>query len=493
MRVRSRLIYRTAVVALLGLVPIACGGDDDDDGGGAAETTAAAEEDGAATTAAEEGGEETTAPEEEGAATTEAEEGGEDTAAEGAATEYTFPTGLEGESVEILGAFSDEEAPLMVETLQPFIEATGIDVEYVASPAFDTEITTRVEGGDLPDIAFFPQPGLMLDIADQTGAVPLDEYMDVAALEASLIPGFLDATTAEDGTVYGFPVRMAVKSAMWYPVPGFEDAGYAIPTTDTELASLEDEIIANDEVPWCIGIESGAGTGWPATDWIEEYMLRLHGPEVYDQWVSHELPFNSPEVKAAFEKFQEVWDKPDNVVGGPEGVLGLNFGDSPADLFTDPPGCYLHRQGNFITGFFPDEAQEELDANVGVAYFPPVEGGYDGNPVLAGGDLAMLLNDTPAARATMEFLATETYGEEWAAAGGWLSPHKGFDASVYPTEAERALFEIGANADILRFDASDLMPGPVGTGSFWTGVVDWIGGQRGLDEVLASIDASWPS
>jgi alpha-glucoside transport system substrate-binding protein len=406
-----------------------------------------------------------------------------------------LPSGgeLEGEEVEIFGAFASDEAGRFRETLEPLIEATGMDVEYLDSPAFDTEIVTRVEGGNLPDIAMFPQPGLLLDIAEETGAAPIGEYLDVEALEASLIPGFLDAATDSDGNVMGFPVRMAVKSALWYPVPEFEDAGYALPTSDTELTALEEQIVADGGTPWCIGMESGAGTGWPGTDWIEEYMLRLHGPDVYDQWVAHEIPFDSPEVRAAFEKFGELFAVDENVVGGTQGMLGLNFGDSPADLFTDPPGCYLHRQGNFITGFFPEDVVEDLDANVGVTYFPPFEEGFDGSPVLVGGDLAMLLIDTPAARATMEFLATETFGESWAAAGGWLSPHVGFDASVYPTEVERSLFQIGAEATVARFDASDLMPGPVGTGSFWTGMVDWVSGQRSLDEVLASIDGSWPS
>ncbi|MEM9563528.1 MAG: ABC transporter substrate-binding protein [Actinomycetota bacterium] len=399
---------------------------------------------------------------------------------------------LAGQEVEIFGAFSGDEAERMRATLEPLIEETGIDVTYVDSPAFDTEITTRVEGGNIPDIAFFPQPGLLLDIADQTEALPVADYLDLDALEASLIPGFLDAARNESDEVMGFPVRMAVKSAMWRPLPAFDDGGYAIPATDGELAALEDQIIADGGTPWCLGIESGGATGWPATDWIEEYMLRLHGPEVYDQWVTNEIPFDSPEVRAAFEKFEELWGKEGNVVGGSAGVLGLNFGDSPTDLFTEPAGCYLHRQGNFITGFFPEDTQADLDANVAVSYFPPVEGGYDGNPVLAGGDLALLMNDTPAARAVMEFLSTETYGESWAALGGWLSPHVGFDDSIYPTQVERDLFAIGANADVLRFDASDLMPGPVGTGSFWTGTVDWIGGQRSLDEVLVSIDESWP-
>lgn len=458
---RSRIVRRSACAVVLALTVAACGGDDDATGGDASSD-------------ADAGGDAAT---------------GDDGSAGGAAS---GDSNLAGESVEIFGAFANEEADRMRETLQPFIDETGIEVEYIDSPAFDTEITTRVEGGNLPDIAVFPQPGLLLDIADETDAVPVGEYLDTAALEESLIPGFLAATTTEDGTVYGFPIRMAVKSALWYPSPEFDDAGYTVPTSDVELAALEDQMIADGNTPWCLGMESGAGTGWVGTDWIEEYMLRLHGPEVYDQWVSHEIPFDSPEVREAFEKFQELWDKEGDVVGGTQGVLSLNFGDSPADLFTDPPGCFLHRQGNFITGFFPEDVQADLDQNVAVAYFPPVEGGYDGNPVLAGGDLALLLNDTPAARATMEFLATETYGEEWAAAGGWLSPHKGFDASIYPTQVERDLFTIGADADVLRFDASDLMPGPVGTGSFWTGMVDWIGGQRSLDEVVVSIDESWP-
>lgn len=397
-----------------------------------------------------------------------------------------------GQEIEIFGGFTDSEADLFRESLQPFIDETGIDVIYTESPDFNTVITTRVEGGDLPDIALFPQPGLLLDIADQVEAPPVGDYLDISTLEASLIPGFLDATTNADGDVMGFPMRMAIKSALWYPKPAFQDAGYALPESTEQVDALEDELIAAGETPWCLGMESGDGTGWVGTDWIEEYMLRLHGPEVYDQWVTHELPFDSPEVREAFETFEALWSKDGNVVGGPQGVLGIGFGDSPADLFTDPPGCWMHRQGNFITGFFPDEVQETLDDNVGVTYFPPTPGGYDGNPVLAGGDLALMIDDSDAARQVMEFMSTETFGEAWAAGGGWLSPHVGFDSSIYPTEVERNLFEIGANADVLRFDGSDLMPGPVGTGSFWTGMVDWIGGQRSLDEVLVSIDESWP-
>jgi alpha-glucoside transport system substrate-binding protein len=397
-----------------------------------------------------------------------------------------------GGSVEIMGAFVDDEAEDFRLALQPLIDE-GVDVTYSPTPDFNTLITTRVEGGDLPEIALFPQPGLLLDIADQTDAPPVSEYVDLEQLEQSLIPGFLDATTTEDGEVMGFPMRLAVKSALWYPKPAFEEAGYEIPETQEELTALEEQIRSDGNTPWCLGMGAGDATGWVGTDWVEEYMLRLHGPEVYDQWVSHDVLFDSPEVRAAFEKFGEDWQTEGNVVGGAQGLLSIDADASTAGLFEDPPQCYLHRQGNFATAFFPDDVQENLDENVGVSYFPEDTSGYDGKPVLAGGDLALLLNDTPAARQTMEFLAQEDFGEEWAQAGGWLSPHVGFDQENYPTEVEKALGAIGAEADILRFDASDLMPGAVGTGSFWTGIVDWVGGQAELDSVLQSIDASWPS
>ena len=399
-----------------------------------------------------------------------------------------------GGTVDVLFAFSGDEADRFENTVAEFEEETGISVEMEGVQGFETIIVTRVQGGDAPDVAIFPQPGLLLDIQEQTDAPPIADYMDVAAVEESLIPGFLDAARDAEGNAYGIPIRMAVKSVLWYPVPEFEEAGYQVPETQADLEALEEQIIADGNVPWCLGIEDGDATGWVGTDWIEEYMLRLHGPEVYDQWVNHELPFDAPEVQAAWEAFGNVWQQEGNVVGGAQGVLSIPFGSSPNPMFEEEPGCYLHRQGNFITGFFPEEVQADLDAHVGAAYFPESTEGYDGAPVLAGGDLAMLLSpDNEAAVQFMEFLGSSDFGGPWAEEGGWLSPHRTFDASLFPNEVTRSLYAIGAEADVLRFDASDLMPGAVGAGSFWTGIVEWISGEADLESVLTQIEQSWPA
>jgi alpha-glucoside transport system substrate-binding protein len=405
-------------------------------------------------------------------------------------------TGEDGEevggTVRVMSAFTGEEADLFRESFAPFEEETGITVDYEPAQGFETIITTRVQGGDAPDIALFPQPGLLMDIQEQTDAIPLSEFMDIEQLEADMIPGFLDATTDEEGNAYGLPMRMAVKSVIWYPVPEFEEAGYELPETHAELEELEQQIRDDGNTPWCLGMESGDGTGWVGTDWVEEYMLRLHGPEVYDDWVSNDLAFDSPEVQEAFEAFGDRWQTEGNAVGGAQGLLSIPFGESPNAMFDEEPGCYLHRQGNFITGFFPDDVQEDLDGNVGAAYFPAMEDGFDGSPVLAGGDLALMINDTPQARRFMEFMAQAEFGEPWANAGGWLSPNVNFDESQYPDEVTRQVYRVGAEADVLRFDASDLMPGAVGAGTFWQGIVDWVSGREDLDAVLGRIQQSWP-
>lgn len=398
--------------------------------------------------------------------------------------------GGDSDTVTVFATWTDAEQANFEASFAAFEEDTGIDVQYEGDRNINDLIISRVQGGNEPDIAFV-NPGVTGDLVELGAARPLSDFMDTDALEESLVPGLIDAW-AVDGEPYGVPVKANFKSIIWYNPPAFEAAGYEIPEDAAALETLEQRIIADGNTPWCLGAESGAETGWPLTDWIEDYMLRLHGPDVYDDWVSHDLPFNSPEVTEAFEQLDTVISTPDNVLGGAQGVLSTNFGSSPIGLFSDPPECFMHRQADFITGFFPDEIQADLDTQAGAAYFPAgYEGGFDGNPVLSAGDSAILLTDNSAAEQFMEFLGGDTFGGPWAEAGGFLSPHQGFDESQYPNEITRQVAVIGADADVLRFDGSDRMPTQV-SGAFLSGLVAWVSGGQDLEATLTAIDESWP-
>lgn len=397
-------------------------------------------------------------------------------------------------SVEIIGAIADAEADALNQSLKPIEEETGVDITYTPSTDFTTEINSSVQGGNPPDIALFPQPGLVLDFAESGDAIPLGDLIDLPAVEETVLPGFLDVVEDADGEVYGVPMRLAVKSLVWYPKKAWEQAGYEIPETFEDLLAFSDELVADGETPWCIGAESGSDTGWVFTDWIEEMMLRTAGPEVYDQWYKHEVPFDDPAVVTAGEAFGDIMFTDGYVFGGQQGALTTAFGDIDDPMWEDQPGCWMMRNGNFITGFFPDDVQKNLDEEAGVFVLPPVtEGGFDGTPILGGGDMAVAFVNDSDVVAVMEGLSSPEFGGSWAQIGGWLSPHTTFDASQYPDETTREMFNIAVDADVFRYDASDTMPGSVGAGTFWDEMNAWVGGDTELEEALSNIEESWPS
>ena len=233
--------------------------------------------------------------------------------------------------VRVFGAFVDEEQRRFEEAIKPFEERTGIDVIYEGSSDFETLISVRVEGGNPPDVAALPQPGLMKNFASQGRLVPMWPSLE-ETIDENYAPVW-KTLGSYDGTPYGVFHRVNAKSFVWYPKKAWEAEGYEVPTTWDELMILMDRMVADGYTPWAVGIESGGATGWPGTDWIEDIMLRTAGPEMYDKWVSNEIPFNDPVVKNAFSVLGEIWMNPKYVYGGTNTILTTSFGDAPLPMF----------------------------------------------------------------------------------------------------------------------------------------------------------------
>jgi len=387
-----------------------------------------------------------------------------------------------GGVVSVLGVWGGDEARSFDAAVAPFTQETGTQVAFEGTRDLPVVLPIRVAAGNPPDLAILPNPGQMVEFAKTGDLVAIDAFMDMEQLGSDYAQSWLDLGSY-GGTLYGVFYKAAIKSLVWYSPAAFEAKGYTVPTTWDELTALSDQIVADGSVPWCLGIESGAASGWPATDWVEDIMLRTAGPDVYDQWVDHTIPWTDAAVKTAWEYFGQIARNEGYVYGGTTGVLTINFGDSPAPLFDDPPGCYMHRQASFITGFPAFEGQDYA-----FFPFPSIDATY-GVPALGGADLIVMFNDTPQARALMEYLASPEPQEIWAARGGFLSPNKRVSLDVYPTATDRAMAEALTGAEVFRFDGSDLMPAAVGSGSFWTGTLDYVGGVD-LDSVLATIEAT---
>jgi alpha-glucoside transport system substrate-binding protein len=401
---------------------------------------------------------------------------------------------LEGQSINMFGPWRGEDQALVESMLAYFTAASGVTVNYSSSENYEQQIVIDTQAGSPPDISILPQPGLIADLASKGLIMPLGAETE-AWLKENYAAGDswvgLGTYNGADGApaLYAFPYKIDVKSLVWYSPDNFADAGYEIPETMEELKALTDQIVADGGTPWCIGLGSGGATGWPATDWVEDMMLRTQSPETYDKWVRNEIPFNDPAVIGAIEEFGYFAKNDAYVAGGASAVASTDFRDSPKGLFSSPPQCYMHRQASFIPSFFPEGTVVGTDADF--FYFPAYAEKDLGKPVLGAGTLAFITKDGEGARAFIEWLKTPIAHEVWMAQSGFLTPLKTVNADLYGSESLKKQGEILLNATTFRFDGSDLMPGAVGAGSFWTGMVDYVG-SKSAEEVAATVDASWP-
>jgi alpha-glucoside transport system substrate-binding protein len=404
--------------------------------------------------------------------------------------------GLEGQTLTIWSPWNNPGDKEQWESVWRYFEwATGVTVQAGSSPEYEEQARIDIAAGSPSNILILPQPGLIGDFAAQGALTPLGPDVTdflVNNFAAGESWAALGQFAGPDGVVrqYGLPYKQELKSLVWYSPDNFAEMGYEVPTTMEELLALQDQIIADGGTPWCIGIESGGATGWPATDWIEDIMLRLWPPEIYDEWTTNAIPFTDPHVTAAFDFFGDIVKNDQMVAGGTAAVAATHFGDSPLGLFTVPPQCYLHRQASFIASFFPEGTVAGQDYDF--FYFPSYASKDLGNPVLISGDIAMIAKDSPAAEAFIEFLETPIAHEIWMAApnSAFLTALETANADLYSSQALKDQAAILLAATTARFDGSDLMPGPIGTGAFWTGIVDWVTGMS-TEDATAEIQAAW--
>lgn len=406
------------------------------------------------------------------------------------AGDYKGPN-LKGETLTITCPWTGPEEQIFNKVIAAFEKATGATVKHSCSQSSEQQIVIDIKAGSPSNISIFPQPGLAANMAAIDGLVPLDpkaaKYVkDNFAAGQSWVDLGTYANKAGKKGFYGVFYNVNLKSLVWYVPENFKEKGYKVPKTMEELKELTKKIAADGGKPWCIGLGSDAATGWPGTDWIEDLMLRLHTPDVYDGWVDNTVKFNDKRVIEAFEEYAWFSRNDAFVDGGSKAVATVSFKDSPKGLFGSPPKCYLHHMASFIPNFFPEGKQDEAD----FFYFPPYANKKLGSPVEGGGTVMTISKDSKAARAWMDFMMHPQASEIWMAEGGFLTPLKTADVGKYKSASLRKQAEILLNATTFRFDGSDLMPGAIGAGTFWKGMVDFAGGKSTKD-VVDEIQKSW--
>ncbi len=406
---------------------------------------------------------------------------------------------LAGKSVTMEGPFTGDDEVKFNASVKDFEAWTGINIKYTGTKDFEATIRPAVDGGTAPDVVDFPQPGLLKDFARQGKVIDLNKVLNADWLKQNYLQSWLDMGTiaGKSGPIMGgIWARFNGKDLVWYPKKAFDAAGYKIPTTWDEMIALSKQIVKDGATPWCIGIESGAATGWAATDWIEAILLRTAPLATYDNWATPVDPakrtlFTDPAIKAAAQKMSDLWFADGFVNGGRKAIVGTSFGDSVKPMFDNPPKCYMHKQGNFITSFFPNADKLVPGVDYDFFYLPPIDPKY-GKPFEVAGDIYGMFNDRPEVRAVMDFFTRGLSLKAWLATGGALAPQKDAKLEWYGSVVEKKIAQVVTDATAVRFDGSDQQPGAVGAGTFWKGMTDYVSGTIDLDTALKEIDAGWP-
>ena len=407
---------------------------------------------------------------------------------------YTQYGSLKGENISMYSAHAGEfEDNPTIASYKTFERCTGATITYAGDASFPTEIMVRTKAGNPPDLAMVLSPTLLRELI-KTKAVKAPPA-EVAALTDKFYSPQWKKYATVDGTFYGAPIDAAVKSLVWYSPKQFTEHGWKVPTTLGELNTLSDTISAAGVHPWCVGIASGEGTGWPMTDWMEDWMLRMYGTEVYDKWVDHKIAFNGPEATGALNAVGAIVRNPKFVNGGlgdVKSIASTSMADGGLPILDG--ACALHRQANFYAGVWPKGTKIGPDGDIFAFYLPGKDA--SSKPVLGAGDFVVAFNERPAVKAFQTYLATDTYANERIKAagemGGFITPNKGADITLIQNPIDKLSTEILLDPKTeFRFDGSDLMPANIAGNVFNKEITDWATGQS-TQATLQKIEAAWP-
>ena len=389
-------------------------------------------------------------------------------------------------TVKVFAGIRDPEASIMEKVFAEFTKCTGIKIAYEGTDQFETLLPVRVKGGNAPDIAIIPQPGLVTTMVETGKAVPISAATR-QNLNAYYNPAWKSFTTVS-GRIYGAPFGASSKSLVWYSPAQFKKLGVTVPDTWAEMDAIAAKFKAAGANPWCAGIESGAATGWPATDWIEQMVLREVGPKKYNRWWSGQLKFSSPEILGSMNKVAS-WLGTKDQVGDLKSVATRKFQDAGV------PGlkagtCGMLQQASFYSSMFPAGTTFGPGQDADAFYLPPRNNKF-GKPIMGGGEFPVRFSKRKEVGHVQAYFASPVYGKMRAELGGWTSANSGIPLSAYTDPVLKVVAQsLQSKTGAIVFDASDLMPTAV-NGAFWKEMTKFYGEGKSMKDVATAIDANW--
>lgn len=400
----------------------------------------------------------------------------------------TSPSGsanqnLKGTTLNVAADWSGAEQANFEKVLAQFSAETGAKVNYTSYGSnVATTLNTKIAGGDPPDVAVIPQPGLLQSLAKAGSLIPVSAATE-AAVKKNFSPDWVTLGSV-DNKLYGVWFKGSNKSTVWYNTAVYTNAGATVPKTwDDFLAQLKK--VSDSGVP---GLSIGADVGWPLTDWFENVYIRSAGAEKYDQLTQHQIPWTDPSVIDALTTLSKLWGDSTLIESG---GAQRTFGDSVTEVFGTPPKAGTVYEGDFVAGNITSQTKSKIGTDAKFYDFPSVNG--SGPAVVGGGNAAIQLKNNKGAAALMTYLASPEAATIWVKLGGFTSPNKAVDMSAYPDPTSQQIAQALVGAKTFRFDMSDQAPsafgGTPGSGE-WKILLDFYNNPSDIQGTAQALEAA---
>lgn len=391
-------------------------------------------------------------------------------------------------TVDVLNVWGGEEQASFKAVVAPFTSQTGIKVNVESTRDLDSVLTARIQANNPPDIAILPNPGKMQQLAQRGKLIALDSFLDMGQIQNDYASAWI-SLGSYNGKLYAIFYKAANKGTIWYNPSQFSNNHYSIPTSWSDMINLSNTIAKSGKYPWSMGVSSQAARGWPAADWIAQIYLNQSGPDMYDKWVAHQIPWTDPSIKSAFQMFGQIVTGSHYINGAPQSILATGFQQASYLPFDSPPQAYMYYLGDFTAGFISTQFSS-LQPGTGFNFFPfPTINSQYAGAVTGGADVVTALRNTTAVQKLVKYLATAQAQEIWVKRGGFTSVNKSVSLSAYPDPVAQASAKMLTTASFYRFGADDLMP-PAMEDAFWKAMLDYISTPGNLNSILNGLEAT---
>lgn len=391
-------------------------------------------------------------------------------------------------SVDLLNVWTGEEQASFNAVVEPFKKQNNITIRLETTRDLDTLLTSRIQANNPPDMAILPNPGKMQQLAKQGKLVALDSFLDMSQIHTDYAPAWTDLGSY-NGKLYAIFYKAANKGTVWYNPQQFQSNGYQIPASWQDMINLSTTIASSGKFPWSMGVASQAASGWPAADWLAQIYLNQSGPDMYDKWVAHSIPWTDSSIKSAFQMFGQIAAGAHYINGAPQSILATGFQQASYLPFTSPPQAYMYYLGDFTEGFITNQfTSAKAGTDFNFFAFPTINSQYAG-AVTGGADVVVAMKNTTAVQKLVKYLATAQAQEIWVKRGGFTAVNKSVDLSAYPDSVAQSSAKMLTTASTFRFGADDLMPPAVET-AFWKAMLSYIANPGQLDSILSDMEST---